>query len=687
VKLKLVLLVAVALCVPAGVAHAAPVSMVVRDVPLHGGRELQGATPHFNLVGLHWQGSGTPSFRARSIGGRWTAWQRADDDWGRDGVWRKGDAEWTGASDAIQVRTQGQVSRVREYLLWSPPVAVPSRRIELAGAPVIISRAGWQANEEIRRGNPRYAPTLKLALVHHTVTANAYSCAQSASIVRGIETYHVLGNGWDDIGYNFLVDACGQIFEGRYGGITRNVIGAHSEGFNTGTTGVALIGNYQSVSPTQAEVSSLVKLLAWRLDVAHVDPLSTVSYVSGGNPKYRAGTAVSLRAISGHRDTYPTECPGNRLYALLPSIAKQVAATGGPKLYAPQATGTIGGPIRFTGKLSTSLRWTITVTDVAGNVATTHSGTGTAIDWTWDSQLALPGVSYTWTISAPNMRGATGTLYGGSLAPLTMLNVAVTPSILNPSVSPTATVSYVLSVPATVTGELIDSTGTVVAQVFGDTKLAGVQTSVFSGAAIPDGSYTLLVTARDVIGRQAQATLPITVSRTLLAYSADTTIVSPNGDGRRDTATFRFTLTQATLVTLSLADPVHQTSFPFFTSELTPGQQSVAFTGRALDGTLVPDGSYLATLTTGSGSVTLPLTVDTVAPRVTLVSVSPLTLRVYEQVTIIATVDGREIRASRPAGLVTLALQPGEVVQTLSVVVRDAAGNESPPVTYPPGMR
>jgi len=85
--------------------------------------------------------------------------------------------------------------------------------------------------------------------------------------------------------------------------------------------------------------------------------------------------------------------------------------------------------------------------------------------------------------------------------------------------------------------------------------------------------------------------------------------------------------------------------------------------------------------------VTLPLTVDDAPPRVTLVSVSPLTLRVYEQVTIIATVNGREIRASRPAGLVTLALQPGETMQALSVVVRDAAGNESPPVTYPPGMR
>ena len=94
--------------------------------------------------------------------------------------------------------------------------------------------------------------------------------------MRGIEVYHVQGNGWNDIGYNFLVDRFGTVYEGRGGGIDRNVIGAHAQGFNSGTVGVALIGNFMRATPTEAQQDALVRLLAWRLDVAHLDPLSTV---------------------------------------------------------------------------------------------------------------------------------------------------------------------------------------------------------------------------------------------------------------------------------------------------------------------------------------------------------------------------------------------------------------------------
>ena len=121
------------------------------------------------------------------------------------------------------------------------------------------------------------------------------------------------GNGWNDIGYNFLVDKYGQVFEGRYGGVDKAVIGAHAEGFNTGSFGVAVLGSYGTSKLTAAAKASLEQLLAWKLDLAHIDPLSTLTWKSGGNPRFASGVPVLLRAISGHRDTGFTDCPGNAL--------------------------------------------------------------------------------------------------------------------------------------------------------------------------------------------------------------------------------------------------------------------------------------------------------------------------------------------------------------------------------------
>jgi hypothetical protein len=683
-SLKRFLLAAVLLLAPAGVAHAAdpgPVQMTVRDVSPNGStRFLAGSAPLFNLVGLHWRGTGVPWFRVRSLAGRWSRWEPADDDWGRDGVWRKGNAVWTGASDAIQVRPRGSVTRVREFLLWSPPVAMPRRHLQLANVPAIVTRAAWHADESIRRTPaPKYAPALKLAIVHHTASTNAYSCSRSASIVRGIEVYHVKGNGWDDIGYNFLVDACGQIFEGRWGGIDRNVVGAHSGGFNSGTVGVSLIGTYDRATPTQAAQNSLVKLLAWRLDIAHVDPLATVPYVSGGNSKFAAGKTVNLRAVSGHRDTYLTACPGASLYRLLPGLAKRIAAWGGPKVYAPSVTGTLGGPIRFTAKLSGLVPWTVTVTDAAGRVVATWSDFGTAVDWIWDSSLASTGGAYAWSISAgPDTRPATGTL-GARIGTLGLTGLKVSPPLVSGAVLQSATVSFTLTGPATVTAELLDAYGFPLATLLAEPRPAGPQSFVFTPAELADGNYTIRVSARDATGKTVRATAPLVVSRTLVSFTADGKVFSPNGDGRRDTATFAFELAQPSPVTLALVLP--ESTYTLFSGQLLAGRQSVVFTGRALDGSVVPDGQYLATLSVGPAKVTLPLVVDTVAPTVALVALAPLTLRVYEQVTVIATVNGKVIRASKKAGVFTLAR--GQTVATLNVVVRDAAGNESVPVIYP----
>src|ERR1051326_4227384 len=326
----------VALAVPS-LARAGQVAMRVQEIPL-GARTLSATEPtmRFNLLGVHWEGSGRVFLRTHRLHGRWTHWSEADADVAPDGGtgrWHDGDLVWTGASDAFEFRRRGDVSRLRAYELWARVTTAPSRHVTEAGSPAIVSRVAWGANERIVRARPVIARTIKLAIVHHTAGTNVYSPAQAAAIVRGIEVYHVKGNGWNDIGYNFLVDRFGNVYEGRAGGIDRNVVGAHAEGFNTGTVGVSLIGNFTSARPPRAMLTPLVDLLAWRLDVAHVDPLSTVVYTSGGNAKFHAGRLVTLRAISGHRDTGPSECPGNGAYALIPAIARRVARTGLPKLY------------------------------------------------------------------------------------------------------------------------------------------------------------------------------------------------------------------------------------------------------------------------------------------------------------------------------------------------------------------
>jgi hypothetical protein len=385
-------------------------------------RDVRGAAParvaRFDLVGLHWRGSGSVLFRTRSLAGRWSSWRAAepgDDDLPDRGTeghfgWRLGSPFWVGAADALQVRKAGRVGRVRAFFVRSPGRSKPVVEPLMTETPTIVTRAEWGANEAIKRAPPRYADGVHFAIVHHTAGSNSYSASQSGSIVRAIELYHVKANGWNDIGYNFLVDKYGQIFEGRYGGMTRAVIGAHAEGFNVGSAGIALLGNYNSAKLTSAARSALVSLLAWRLDLAHVDPLSKVVRVSDGNPRYPAGRKVTLNAISGHRDTGPTSCPGTNLYAQLPAIRKAVAQAGLPKLYAPRVTGALGGQIRFTARLSSQAAWTVTVKDENGVVVAGGSGTGTAVDWTWDATSVSTDQQYSWATAAPDMRSAFGTI-------------------------------------------------------------------------------------------------------------------------------------------------------------------------------------------------------------------------------------------------------------------------------------
>ncbi len=682
----------------AGAAHATDVTIVSRDVPLHGGRSLSAAPPvRFDLVGLHWRGTGTPFFRTRSLSGRWSSWLAADDDWGRDGSgWRKGAAEWTGAADAIQYRLRGRVTALRTYFLWSPVERTPARRLSIAGSPTIIPRESWGADESIRRDKvPAYAPVLRFALIHHTVNSNSYTPAESAAMVRGIYVYHVKGNGWNDIGYNFLVDKYGQVFEGRFGGIDRNVVGAHSLGFNNGSVGVAVIGNYNGVGISQAARASLVKLLAWRLDVAHLDPLSFVNVLSGGNQKFPAGIPVNLRAISGHRDTYFTECPGNALYAEIPSIAQSVAATGGPKLYAPLVQGKVGKLLRFTGKLSASLPWRVTIADRTGASVASGGGTGASIDWSYDSSKAAPG-RYAWTIAAgASVRPATGafTVKGSPPPPPTLLLTALTvsPSVISPNgdlVNDTATVSYTLTNTASVTGTLVNAAGVTTTTLFTQVYAAGPQSFTFTGTGIADGPYTIALTATPAEGATQTVSQPITIDRTLANFAL-TPAFSPGGNGPTKLLAATFQLVYPANGVLQILDPGGKVIATPFTGPLDAGAQTLTWNGALPDGTTVADGSYKAALVLDepAGPVThaLPFVADSTAPTLTLVSARALEFRVTEPGTVTLTVRGtpwrRYVKTVRQAGLVSFWIsspQPARFTATAT----DVVGNTSTVVLH-----
>ncbi|HXY71310.1 MAG TPA: N-acetylmuramoyl-L-alanine amidase [Actinomycetota bacterium] len=213
-----------------------------------------------------------------------------------------------------------------------------------ATKPTIISRKGWGADPGKINCFFGYAPALKMAFVHHTDTPNDYGPSQSAAIVRGIYAYHTDVHKWCDIGYNFLVDRYGRIFEGRQGGEDEPVIPAAVKGFNTDTVSVAAIGTFTTATPPPAMLGSIEHLLAWRLSLAGISPGATAYMESGGGigVRWKKGTWVHLRTISGHRDANFTSCPGNRLYADLPAIRSAVAklihtSTGGTVVFAADA--------------------------------------------------------------------------------------------------------------------------------------------------------------------------------------------------------------------------------------------------------------------------------------------------------------------------------------------------------------
>jgi hypothetical protein len=304
------------------------------------------APRRFDLLGVRGARAAGLEVRVRRSGESWSPWvplavhgDHAPDTGTGE---RASDPVWAGACDELQLRAARRppgalrlhfvaVAAVRRRRRVGARAAAKPAQAAPGTPPPIIPRASWGAAGVPPRSAPDFGAVL-LAFVHHTVTANDYTAAQSASMVLAIAKYHRDTNGWNDIGYNFLVDQYGQVFEGRAGGVEQAVIGAQAQGYNSQSTGVAVLGTFGDVGIPEPAKAAIAQLLGWKLSLHGVPCEGQVVITSGGGPlnRYGNGTQVTLQRISGHRDGDSTDCPGNALYAQLPELRQRSAGLAAP---------------------------------------------------------------------------------------------------------------------------------------------------------------------------------------------------------------------------------------------------------------------------------------------------------------------------------------------------------------------
>lgn len=370
-------------------------------------------TSRFAVAGLTWTGATPPgtqiAVRVRE-GGTWGAWTPvpADDDGPDAGTAEAGrgrngtDPVLTGgAADGVQVKVlsrTGAAPTGLDVTLVDPGTSpadgvvgtTSGASAQAAGTrPRILPRRAWGADESLRKDPPTYVDDVRAGVLHHTAGSNGYSAASVPAQIRGIYAYHTRGRGWNDIGYNVLVDRFGRAWEGRWGGLDHGVQGAHTLGFNSQTFGVSAMGNYETATPSPAMLTAIAKVFAWKFSVHRIDPRGTALLTSLGSPRYAEGRRVRVPTTTAHRTLGWTACPGRTLFARLPALRDRVAALVGAETLAPAVTprtAVAGGPgrVRVSARFTLRQSWTVTVT---GACSTTpywsRTGTGRAVDLTW----------------------------------------------------------------------------------------------------------------------------------------------------------------------------------------------------------------------------------------------------------------------------------------------------------------
>ncbi|MBV9283155.1 MAG: peptidoglycan recognition protein, partial [Acidimicrobiia bacterium] len=300
----------------------------------------------FKMFGVSWEGPVGDGARVRvRSNGKWGEWQTLDPEEGPDHSSPEfhphpniSEPIWTGGSDAYQVELPAGATALQAHLVRESgkrlQLSSVVARASAAPQPAINPRSSWGARPP--KVNPSYGSTVQMAFIHHTVNSNTYAPGDVPGILRSIQAYHMDSNGWDDIGYNFLVDRFGGVWEGRAGGVDRPVVGAHTLGFNTNSTGIAVIGDFTSAQAPPVAIDSAAQLIGWKLGLSGVDPAGTTVMTSGDSgSRWPQGTPVRLNDVSGHRDANYTDCPGDGLYGQLPALRNLARSYWAPILAYP----------------------------------------------------------------------------------------------------------------------------------------------------------------------------------------------------------------------------------------------------------------------------------------------------------------------------------------------------------------
>ncbi len=353
----------------------------------------------FDMIGLSPGGhTHEPMFVRTRTDGEWSEWMELEvhhgggpDDGSAEeiasrsiGTGETTDGIWVGGADAFEVNLPEEVGDAEVILVRNEQRAeVVAADAEPAGAaeaaPPIHTRSAWGARPA--RSGASYGSAVRMGVVHHSVTGNGYSAAEVPAIIRSIQAYHMDGNGWSDIGYNFVVDRFGRIWEGRGGGIDRAVVGAHAGGFNTGTVGVMLLGDFTNAVPSAAALDAAGRVIGWKLFLDGADPSGTVAFTSGGSNTIPAGVTRTFPRVIAHRDVGATGCPGSQLYSRLGAV-RSVAKADYDRLYREHMPfGSVD--VRTGGGGTVTVQGWVIDPDVAG-------GTGQV-------RLSIPGRSVTVT--------------------------------------------------------------------------------------------------------------------------------------------------------------------------------------------------------------------------------------------------------------------------------------------------